>query len=145
METILAAIDGSEDSQKALEFACELADRFDGKLHIMHVPQGTVADRAMVLGGASIMLSASRDEIEAAGKRLIAAAEKLAGDSTEARVTSELRGGDPATEIVDCAEEKRADCIVMGSRGLGNFGSLVLGSVSDKVNHSAPCTCITVR
>jgi nucleotide-binding universal stress UspA family protein len=60
-------------------------------------------------------------------------------------VTAELRGGDPASEIVAAADESGADCIVVGSRGLGNFGSFVLGSVSDKVNHSASCTCITVR
>jgi nucleotide-binding universal stress UspA family protein len=145
METILAAVDGSADSEKALAFACELADRFDCRLHIVHVPQGAVADRAMVLGGASIMLGASREEIEAAGRSLVAAAKEMADDRTRGEVTAELRGGDPASEIVAAADESGADCIVVGSRGLGNFGSFVLGSVSDKVNHSASCTCITVR
>lgn len=145
IKNILAAVDGSGNSQRALEFASELADRFEGRLHVLHVPQGPVADRAMVLGGASVMLSASREEIEAAGHSLIEAAETLARDRMKGSVTTELRGGDPASEIVTCAEERQADCIVIGSRGLGNFGSLMLGSVSDKVNHSAPCTCITVR
>jgi nucleotide-binding universal stress UspA family protein len=35
--------------------------------------------------------------------------------------------------------------IVLGSRGLGNIGSLLLGSTSQKVNHLAPCTVVTVR
>lgn len=145
MKTILAAVDGSADSRKALEFACELAERFEAGLHIVHVPQGAVADRAMVLGGASVMVSASAEEIEAAGRDLIEAARELAGDKTGSEVSTELRGGDPASQILACAEENDADCIVVGSRGLGGFGSLMLGSVSDKINHSASCTCITVR
>lgn len=142
---ILVPVDGSEYSQKALEFACEFAEKFDGTLHILHVPQGTAADRVMVLGGASIMIHATPDEIEKAGQELIDSAVKLAQDRTGETVSSELRAGDPATEIVDCAKQLGADYIVIGSRGLGNFSGLVLGSVSDKVNHMTPCTCITVH
>jgi nucleotide-binding universal stress UspA family protein len=145
LQHILVAVDGSEYSRKALEFACELAEKFDGSLHIVHVPQGSAADRVMVLGGASVMIHAGRDEIEKAGRTLIEAAKDIAQDSLPDKVTTELRGGDPAEEIVKSAEEHSSDCIVIGSRGLGDFGGLLLGSVSHKVNHSAPCTCITVH
>lgn len=144
-EKILVPVDGSEYSKKALELACELADKFDGRLHLVHVPQGAAADRVMVLGGAAVMLHADQSQIEAAGRSLIEAAQEIAEREVPGRVTSELRAGDPAEEIVRCAEENDADCIVIGSRGLGNFGSLLLGSVSHKVNHTAPCTCITVH
>jgi nucleotide-binding universal stress UspA family protein len=129
LQKILVAVDGSEYSKKALDFACELAAKFNASLHIVHVPQGAAADRVMVLGGASVMDAASK-----------IAEEKLPGN-----VTTALRGGDPAAEIVASAKEYEADCIVIGSRGLGDFGGLLLGSVSHKVNHSAPCTCITVH
>jgi nucleotide-binding universal stress UspA family protein len=142
---ILVAVDGSAYSEKALEFACELADKFEGKMHLLHVPQGAAADRVMVLGGASIMIHASRDEIEKAGHTMLEAAREIAEEAAPGRVTTELRGGDPAHEIVSSAEENNADCIVIGSRGLGDFGGLLLGSVSHKVNHAAPCTCITVH
>lgn len=145
LEKILVAVDGSEYSKKALEFACQMADKFGSELHILHVPQGAAADRVMVLGGASIMLHASRDVIENAGKRLIEEAEDIARGIVDGRITTELRGGDPAHEIVESAEENGVDCIVIGSRGLGDFSGLLLGSVSHKVNHSAPCTCITVH
>jgi nucleotide-binding universal stress UspA family protein len=145
LEKILVAVDGSEYSKKALEFACQMADKFGSELLIVHVPQGAAADRVMVLGGASIMLHASRDVIEDAGKRLIEEAESIASGSVAGRVTTELRGGDPAQEIVASATENEVDCIVIGSRGLGDFSGLLLGSVSHKVNHSAPCTCITVH
>jgi nucleotide-binding universal stress UspA family protein len=142
---ILVPVDGSEYSKKALELACELADKFDGSLHLVHVPQGAAADRVMVLGGAAVMIHADRAQIEAAGNTLIAAAEALAESRVPGRVTSELRAGDPAREIVRCAEDSESDCIVIGSRGLGDFGGLLLGSVSHKVNHTAPCTCVTVH
>lgn len=145
LQKILVAVDGSEYSKKALEFASELAQKFDASLHIVHVPQGSAADRVMVLGGASIMIHAGREQIENAGRTLIDAASEIAGENLRDKVTTELRGGDPAAEIVASAKENEADCIVIGSRGLGDFGSLLLGSVSHKVNHSAPCTCITVH
>lgn len=145
LQKILVAVDGSEFSKKALEFATELAEKFEGSLHIVHVPQGSAADRVMVLGGASIMIQASHEQVEKAGRTLIEAAKKIAEDTVPGKVSVELRGGDPADEIVKSAKKNASDCIVIGSRGLGDFGGLLLGSVSHKVNHSAPCTCITVH
>lgn len=145
LQKILVAVDGSEYSKKALDFACELAAKFNASLHIVHVPQGAAADRVMVLGGASVMIHAGREQIEKAGRKLIEAAQEIAEENLPGRVSTELRGGDPAVEIVASAQETAADCVVIGSRGLGDFGGLLLGSVSHKVNHSAPCTCITVH
>ena len=56
-----------------------------------------------------------------------------------------IESGDPAQAIVRFAEVKKADFIVMGSRGLSDLGGLVYGSVSHKVGHLAPCTCVTVH
>jgi nucleotide-binding universal stress UspA family protein len=145
LQKILVAVDGSEYSKKALEFACELAEKFDGTLHIVHVPQGFAADRVMVLGGASIMIHAGHEQIEKAGRTLIDTASEIAERRLPGKVTTELRGGDPAAEIAASAKESESDCVVIGSRGLGDFGGLLLGSVSHKVNHSVPCTCITVH
>lgn len=145
LQKILVAVDGSEYSQKALELACQLTEKFEGSLHIVHVPQGAAADRVMVLGGASVMIHAGHEQIEKAGRTLIEAAGKIAEERLPGKVTTELRGGDPADEIMKSADENASDCIVLGSRGLGDFGGLLLGSVSHKVSHSAHCTCITVH
>ena len=57
----------------------------------------------------------------------------------------EVVGGRPADTIVAAAERDKADMIVMGSRGFSDLKGLLLGSVSHKVSHLAPCTCVTVK
>ena len=53
--------------------------------------------------------------------------------------------GDAAEKILEIAKSKGVDTIVLGSRGLGGVRSLLMGSVSSKVCHAAPCTCIIVK
>ena len=59
-----------------------------------------------------------------------------------AKLTAE---GDPAGRILDTAKNGGADLIVLGSRGLTDVASLLLGSVSHKVLHLAPCACLMVK
>jgi nucleotide-binding universal stress UspA family protein len=60
-------------------------------------------------------------------------------------VETVIRVGQPARTIVQVAEQLEVDTIVMGSRGLGDFEGLLLGSVSHKVASLAKCTCVTVK
>ena len=60
-------------------------------------------------------------------------------------ITTQILDGAPADMIIAAAENENADLIVMGSRGLGNFAGLLLGSVSHKVSHLSKCTCVTVK
>ena len=55
-----------------------------------------------------------------------------------------LEFGDPAGVLVDYAKAHAIDLIVMGRRGLGDLGGLLLGSVSHKVAQLASCACLTV-
>lgn len=146
-KTILVAIDGSEHSKKALELACELASKLDGVLHLLHVAQASNKDRTLVLGGAAITIHASPKELEKAGRKVMESANKIAEEMGCTQVESKLdtSGGDPAKVIVDKAKSVGADMIVMGTRGLSDLRGLMVGSVSHKVTHLAPCTCVTVR
>jgi nucleotide-binding universal stress UspA family protein len=56
-----------------------------------------------------------------------------------------IEDGDPGKEILRYAEEETANLIVMGSRGLSDLQGLLMGSVSHKVSHLSPCSCITVK
>lgn len=144
-KVILVPVDGSEQSKKAIEFAADWAQHHDHTLHLVHVPEPPAGEEVMVLGGASVTLYASRDELEAAGRTILEAAEGVARNNGVTSVESSVEVGDPARKIVDKAEKINADMIVMGSRGLGNWKSLLVGSVSHKVMNLAPCTCVTVR
>jgi nucleotide-binding universal stress UspA family protein len=55
------------------------------------------------------------------------------------------REGDPAEVIIELANEQQADLIVVGSRGLTGIKRFLLGSVSNKVSHHAPCSVMIVR
>ena len=53
--------------------------------------------------------------------------------------------GDAATEIIDYAKERKVDLIVAGSRGLSQVRGWLLGSVSRKLVHYAPCSVLIVK
>jgi nucleotide-binding universal stress UspA family protein len=53
--------------------------------------------------------------------------------------------GDPASKIIRYSEMERFDIIIIGSRGMGQFKEMILGSVSNKVLHHAKCSVMVVR
>jgi nucleotide-binding universal stress UspA family protein len=67
--------------------------------------------------------------------------EEIGGTVAEAH----LRNGSAVDEILDLGEELRADLLIMGSRGLGTLGRLVMGSVSDGVAHHATRSVLVLR
>ena len=65
----------------------------------------------------------------------------------EAGVTVNVypRQGDPADAILDVAEEREADLIVVGNKGMTGAKRFLLGSVPNKVSHHAPCSVLIIR
>ncbi len=55
------------------------------------------------------------------------------------------RQGDPADAILDVAEEREADLIVVGNKGMTGAKRFLLGSVPNKVSHHAPCSVLIIR
>jgi nucleotide-binding universal stress UspA family protein len=55
------------------------------------------------------------------------------------------REGDPADAILDVAEERGSDLIVVGNKGMTGAKRFLLGSVPNKVSHHAPCSVLIVR
>jgi len=60
-------------------------------------------------------------------------------------ITTQIEMADPRSFIVDVAKRWNADMIIVGSHGRGFWGRMALGSVSDSVVHSAPCSVLVVR
>lgn len=82
---------------------------------------------------------AAQDVIDKALLKLSASTDKTL------KISTEIIEGSPGQVIVDEAERWKADLIVMGSRGLGAWNRLLLGSVSSAVVHHAKCSVEIVR
>lgn len=133
MFRILLAVDGSEHGKRTIDKVLKLVAtmRSPAGVHVLNVQEAPV-----VYGAAEIYLSYERAEqlVKEAGQRIVAdAAEPLrAAGSTPA---VEVAIGDVAPTIAKRAAELGCDLIVMGTRGMGAVGNLVLGSAATKVIH----------
>ena len=134
MERILIAYDGSEGAERALDEAARLANGST-------VTVVGVAELLPQFGRAgAMMLPETYAERKA---ELTEAKAKLAKLGVDAETVE--RRGDPATMIIDEAAQEEADLIVVGTRGLSTAKSWLLGSVSSRVMHHAPCNVLVVR
>ncbi len=139
---ILCPVDFSDASRDALRVASELARRFDGEVTVFHayplpgytLPEGTVLPATGMLqelaSQTDALLSKWREEAIADGAPRVAVAKSV---------------GEPASEIVDAAEEGKFDAIVVGTHGRTGLAHVLLGSVAERVVRRAPMPVVTVR
>ena len=140
---IVVGTDGSEAAVRALKLACELAEKCDASLSIIHVPRPeTVAFALGAVAGYHMVTTMPPDEeVEEAAQKVL----ELAGEAATVPVEqSEIRHGDPGDETVAFAKDIGADLIVTGRRALANLAGLVVGSTSQRITHIAPCAVLTV-
>lgn len=100
---------------------------------------------AMSMGSAFVPVSPSIELLQAVAGQILDKGKARAEAKGVRNVETQIADGDAAHAIVDCASREKADCIVMGSRGLGHLKGMMMGSVSHKVASLATCTCITVK
>jgi nucleotide-binding universal stress UspA family protein len=81
----------------------------------------------------------------AVGEQVLGQAEELAHKHGVGKVVKRIEDGNPVKRILEIAETEHVDLVVCGARGLSDLKALLLGSVSHKLSHLAPVTCITVR
>ncbi|RUR32019.1 universal stress protein [Vreelandella nanhaiensis] len=141
---ILVPIDGSEHAKQALSVACKLLDKKASTLYLLHVPETLDYTTTLVWGIGAIDASVTLAEREKSGEQLLKQAINSAQEEGAQYIEKILTRGDPVRVILDTANAKDIDTIVMGSRGLSDFAGVVIGSVSHKVSHSAKCRVITV-
>lgn len=138
-QCILVGVDGSEQADKALRFALNLARHAGGELHI-----------AAAIYSAEIELADAQEKpllIEAVGRhmhKVLAEAEALAKADNHAANTH-LLDGHPVEELLALAGRIKADHIVVGHRSKGMFERLLMGSVAKRVVDFARCSVTVVR
>ncbi len=141
MKKILIAIDGSENSKKALIKAKELAELKTSDIYILTVVEN--------LKGTPTVISS--DDKDARISKEIQDAEDLLKVALElfkdypGVVKADYKVGDVATKIIEVVEDRGIDLIVMGRRGLGTFSRTFLGSISNKVLNNVSTSVLIVK
>ncbi|MCP4487248.1 MAG: universal stress protein [Gammaproteobacteria bacterium] len=171
--SIIVAIDGSPSAIRALAVGAELAARENAKLGIVYVVDSSISGlpeglfelsraehiidpspslfvnlegtQAEVLKAAGEASKESQRLVTQLAEDVIRDAERNAKIDGAESITTAIRNGNPAKEILAFAEQQNADVIVTGRRGIGSLQGLTMGSTSMKVAQAADCTCITVK
>jgi nucleotide-binding universal stress UspA family protein len=137
-ENIVLAFDGSDYSNKALQYAKSMTERFEATLWLVHV----FRNPSDFLGYTDYEKLYARRK--SAAQAVLDDARQKFGTTTFI-VNEELREGREAESILKVAESRKADLIVMGTRGLGSVKGFLVGSVSRKVIHYASCPVMVVH
>jgi len=135
-KNIVLATDGSDHANRAVPVAAELATLAGGNVTVIHV-------REHDLTRGQLWELETEDEANAIVKRAVDEIKK-AGAATDGEVIRTAYGK-VAEALVDAARDRKADAIVLGSRGLSDLAGLVLGSVAHKVIHLSDKTVVVAR
>jgi nucleotide-binding universal stress UspA family protein len=136
--SIVVGTDGSDTAKEAVRQAVELAKSVGAELLLVSAYQ-PAAGTAAEARDPHWMVSAPED-VGALLKEAAAAAE-----AEGIAVQTFPRQGDPADAILDVAEERDADLVVVGNRGMTGAKRFLLGSVPNRVSHHAPCSVLIIR
>ena len=148
IQNILVAVDGSENSNRAMDFALELAEKFGSALTVLNVSEvlaiGVIPQESTTYSFDNMSLL-GKDLRKIHEEILSKAVSYAKGVKPDLVVSSLLKDGDPASEIVTVAKDGGFDAIVIGHKGSSMTRERVLGSISEKVAHLAPCLVVIVR
>jgi nucleotide-binding universal stress UspA family protein len=141
MPGIVVGVDGSAHALCALEWALREAAAHQTDLTVLTVNPAMASPwtgRRLTMPGEAEAKEQSRHAIEQA----IAQATKDVGAQQPVSVTVSVTSGFPARTLIEASRE--ADLMVIGSRGVGGFESLLLGSISSQVTHHSECPVVIV-
>ena len=141
IKTVAVGTDGSDTAAKAVEFALDLAARYEAKIVFLSAYKPVSGDRLKreardapedvqwQINPAEDVEPALRDAEDAARERGL-------------ETTSEAKDGDAAKVLVELAGKHDADVLVIGNKGMKRK---VLGSVPNTVSHNAGCSVLIVK
>ena len=138
MKSIVVGTDGSPNAEAAVRRAVEIAKGTGAVVNMVTAFPETHHE--------GIASSARQDKVDMVGvAESVLARARREHESQGVQIETHARGGDPAAVIVGIAEEVDADVIVVGARGQSALERFLLGSVSSKLSHHAPCDLMIVR
>lgn len=136
-DPVVVGIDGSPDSQQALTWAIEYAQKFDAPV------EAVITWEIPVTYGYPVSFDASwYDDLEGRAQGVLdATLDAVLADKS--RVNQHVERGHPAATLVQAASS--AQLLVVGSRGHGAFVGMLIGSVSQYCVQHAPCPVVVIR
>ena len=142
---IIVGVDGSEQSQAALDWALGQAELVGADLVLAHTwnPDSYATPAMAGVVPDMIQAGALNDEAEELAQAWLDDLVAATAARTTASVSGVLASGSPAGHILDLSAE--ATMVVVGSRGRGGLRSAVLGSTSQQIAHHAQCPVVVVR
>ena len=142
--SIVVGTDGSQTAGEAVRQAVALAKQLGARLDIVSayepVSSARLREEAQQVPGDLQWMVNPREDVDAT---LREAAETV--EQAGVGVETFAREGDPADAILDVAEERGADLIIVGNKGMTGAKRFLLGSVPNKVSHHAPCSVLIIR
>jgi nucleotide-binding universal stress UspA family protein len=143
-KSIVVGTDGSSTATQAVREAIDVAKAVGATLELVSayapVPEQRLREERRDAPADVQWAIHPRHEVESS---LSDAAEIAREAGVE--VNTYARQGDPADAIIDIAEERGADLIIVGNKGMTGAKRFLLGSVPDKISHHAPCSVMIIR
>jgi nucleotide-binding universal stress UspA family protein len=140
IKKILLPTDGSENAENAVESGLELASSIGASVVGLYV----IDTSSFVSLPETFMWENVRELLDVEGKKALKYVE-TAAKKHNVKHKLLVKEGSPAKEIVDAISEEKINLIVMGTAGRTGLDRFFLGSVSEKVLRSAPCSVMVVK
>ena len=135
-ERIVVAVDGSAKSDKTINVALDMARRYGSAVTVVHVREYERYEGDEVDLGPPVPAEKLIDDVVKVFRE---------GGIEAVGEIKRVSSGDTPEQIVEVAKRSEADLIIMGSRGMTEWKSLLLGGVANKVVHHAACPVLLVR
>jgi nucleotide-binding universal stress UspA family protein len=143
IKKILLPTDGSDYSFEALRYVSSFASQFNITVYIMTVIE--IHHSIYDVYADEITLDLQEYKIASLVNQRLDETEKKAKELGISEIVKVSRFGSPYQEILNVAEEKDVDLIVMGTHGRSGIAHFLIGSVTEKVIRTAPCPVLVVR
>lgn len=137
---IIVPVDGSEESKRAAKKALYIAQHIDSDVVALYVMDTPLLAR--YTAGDDILTPDIHALLKKEGEMVLSEVETM-GKRAGVHVVTKMVEGIPDEEIIKMARKR--DLIVMGSKGKTALDRILIGSVSEKVMHHAPCAVMIVR
>jgi nucleotide-binding universal stress UspA family protein len=144
MKRILVATDGSAGSDRAIDYAAQMARSTGADLLIANVVGGYGLPDRLFATFTHAQQTWLRELLASMSADLLTKARDRARSLGAATIQLESRSGEVAPTLIEIAREKQADIVIAGRRGAGRVASLLVGSVSQRLVGLSPLPVLIV-